>query len=306
MTLTPARPADRRPLLPLLPTTRHGSRSHLTCLYRCGNACDQPVPNTSDNPEFRTIAEQALGRRSLLRIGAGAGALTVTGLVTQAPLAAAAVAGRTAGTWRFRSVEPNNFDDVTVPSGFQADVLISWGDRVEAAAPAFDVDAQTPEAAQQQFGYNNDYVGVLPHPEGDRFGVLVTNHEYTDENLMFPTGRYSAEDVKRIAMASHGMSVVELRRGVTPGSWKQRRVSRASLNRRLHVQSDFKLVGPAAGHDRLRTTADDTGRRVKGTLNNCAGGLTPWGTVLSGEENFNGYFDNRPAPAALDPELAAS
>ena len=215
------------------------------------------------------------------------------------------MAGRTAGTWRFRPVEPNDFDDVTVPSGFRADVLISWGDRVEAGAPAFDVHAQTPEAAQRQFGYNNDYVGVLPHPDGDRFGVLVTNHEYTDENLMFPTGRYSAEDVKRIAMASHGMSVVELRRGPTRARGSSARVARSTLNRRLHVESDFKLVGPAAGDDRLRTTADDTGRLVKGTLNNCAGGLTPWGTVLSGEENFNQYF-YAAAPTDRDPRYVAS
>jgi len=303
MTLTPSRPTPRR-LLPLMPTTRHGSRSHLTCLHRCGNACDQPVPNTSDHPEFRTIAEQALARRSLLKIGAGAGALTVTGLATQAPLAAAAVAGSTAGTWRFTPVEPNNFDDVTVPSGFRADVLISWGDRVVPGAPAFDVDNQTPEAAQKQFGYNNDYVGVLPHPTGNTAqAVLVTNHEYTDENLMFPTGRYDAATVKRIAMASHGLSVVELRRGRTTGSWLTKPVSRSPLNRRLHVGSDFRLVGPAAGDERLKTAADSTGRMVKGTLNNCAGGRTPWGTVLSGEENFNQYFH---ASGARDPRYVTS
>ena len=115
MTLTPARPEARR-LLPLTPTTRHGSRSHLTCLYRCGNACDQPVPNTSDNPEFRDIAEQAWPAGRSSSSGAGAGALTLTGLATAGP------AGRRGrgrqrrpGTWRFRPVEPNNFDDVTVP-----------------------------------------------------------------------------------------------------------------------------------------------------------------------------------------------
>ena len=299
MTLTPRRSTDGRQLLPLTPTNRHGSRSHMTCLHRCGNACDQPVPNTSDNPDFRTIAEQALARRSLLKIGAGAGALTLTGLTGQTPLAAAAVAGNTAGTWRFRPVEPNDFDDVTVPSGFRADVVISWGDRVEAGAPAFDVDNQTPEAAEKQFGYNNDYLGVLPHPQGDQLAVMVNNHEYTNEELMFPTGQYDAATIKRIAMASHGMSVVELRRGPRPGSWRRRGVSRSPLNRRLHSQTDFRLVGPAAGDDRFKTTEDPIGRTVKGTLNNCAGGLTPWGTVLSGEENFNQYF-YAPTPGDRD------
>jgi len=291
MTLTPARPSGTRKLLPLLPTTRHGSRSHLTCQYRCGNACDQPVPNTTDNPDFHQVAERALARRSLLKVGAGAGALTVTGLATSSPLAAAAVGGNSAGTWNFTPVAPNNRDRVSVPKGFRADVVISWGDKVEKSAPKFDVDRQTPYAARRQFGYNNDYVGVLPHPTNKRGGVLVTNHEYTDEQLMFPTGRYDSATIKRIAMASHGMSVVELVRGPKRGSWQQETVRKTTLNRRLHVGSDFKLVGPAAGDDRLRTAADDTGRAVLGTFNNCAGGLTPWGTVLSGEENFNAYFD---------------
>jgi secreted PhoX family phosphatase len=303
MTLTPARPTDPRRLLPLLPTTRHGSRSHLTCLNRCGNACDQPVPNTSDNPDFRSIAEQSLARRSLLKVGAGAGVLTLGHTVAGSSLAAAAVRGKGAGSWRFRSVQPNDFDDLVVPRGFQADVVIRWGDKLVAGAPAFDVDQQTPEAAEKQFGYNNDYAGVLPHPRGRNQAVLVTNHEYTSEALMFPEGRYDSETIKRIAMASHGMSVVELRRGDKPGSWRRKVPARSPLNRRLHTNSDFRVVGPAAGHERLRTTADGTGRQVLGTLNNCSGGLTPWGTVLSGEENFNQYFH---ASGERDPRYVES
>jgi secreted PhoX family phosphatase len=297
--------APSRRLLPLL-TTRHGSRSHLTCQYRCGNACDQPIPNQTEHPTFSEVAERALARRSVLKLGATAGALTATGLASGMPLAAAAVAGRSVGTWQFAPVPPNNHDRVTVPSGFRADVLISWGDRVVKGAPAFDVDHQTPESAAQQFGYNNDFVGVLPHPTKAQGGLLVTNHEYTDEQLMFPTGAYDSATIKQIAMASHGMSVVEIRRGPKAGSWERISPRRTTLNRRLHVGSDFRLVGPAAGHELLRTTADETGRAVKGTFNNCAGGLTPWGTVLSGEENFNGYFDHRPAAEEIDPDLAAS
>ena len=53
----------QRPLLPVLTSGPHGSRSHLTCLYRCGNACDQPIPNKTDHPEFRDVAARALARR---------------------------------------------------------------------------------------------------------------------------------------------------------------------------------------------------------------------------------------------------
>jgi hypothetical protein len=109
---------------------------------------------------------------------------------------------------------------------------------------------------------------------------------------MFPTDRYDSATMKRIAMASHGMSVVEIRRrSDSTGAWKRVPVSKTRYNRRITASTPFRVDGPAAGDPRLRTTADPTGKRVLGTLNNCAGGTTPWGTVLSGEENFNQYFD---------------
>jgi secreted PhoX family phosphatase len=121
--------------------------------------------------------------------------------------------------------------------------------------------------------------------------VLVANHEYTNEPLMFPTDSYSANDIRRIAMMAHGMSVVEIQRGARPGTYERVPVEQAPLNRRITASTPFAVQGPAAGHPKMRTSADPTGRRVLGTLNNCAGGNTPWGTVLSGEENFNQYFE---------------
>jgi len=120
---------------------------------------------------------------------------------------------------------------------------------------------------------------------------------------MFPTGVYSDNEVRRIAMMAHGMSVVEIKRGRRPGSYERVRPANTSLNRRITVDTEFELTGPAAGHDRLKTSEDRTGRRVLGTLNNCAGGTTPWGTVLSGEENFNQYFE---ASRGIDPRYADS
>ena len=190
---------------------------------------------------------------------------------------------------------------MTVAEGFTSSVVMRWGDKVVAGAPKFDAHQQSVAAARMQFGYNCDFVGVLPLRGDD--ALLVVNHEYTDENLMFPADTYTAAQIKSIAMSNHGMSVVRIKRGSAPGSWQQQTdLAKAHENRRIHIATEFLLDGPAAGDPRLRTVADPTGTRARGTLNNCAGGITPWGTVLSGEENFNQYFDKS---GALDPRYTA-
>jgi uncharacterized protein len=95
-----------------------------------------------------------------------------------------------------------------------------------------------------------------------------------------------------------GVSVVEL---VCDPSW--RAVLDAPLNRRINALTPMELSGPAAGHALFRSPGDPAGTRILGTLNNCAGGVTPWGTYLTAEENFHGYFGNASA-AELDTELA--
>src|SRR5512139_3130640 len=123
-------------LLPLLTSGPHGSRSHMTCHYRCGNACDKPVPNTSDNPEFADLVEKAIARRSVLKAGGvGAGALVLGGLSGTSPAAAAAgtpgakrpATAAGVGSLDFTPVAPNVRDNVTVPQGFRYDVVVRWG-----------------------------------------------------------------------------------------------------------------------------------------------------------------------------------
>lgn len=320
MTTAPA--PHERALLPLEPVPapdgtglRHGSRSHLTCFFRCGNACDKPIPNVSDNGHIQDEITRAVQRRSVLKgAAAGTGVLVTSGLAASAiaaPVAAApsptaaAKAGGTADLARasFTAVRPNKRDAVTVPQGFDHNVVIRWGDPVVPGAPEFDPKRQTPQAASKQFGYNNDYVGVLPIPGDRKRSLLVVNHEYTDELVMFPTGTYTSDQIKSVAMMNHGMSVVAIKRGKVPGSWFQEQdLSATPYNRRIHLHTEFVVDGPVAGDDRMKTSADPTGTRVLGTLNNCAGGTTPWGTVLSGEENFNQYFDKS---GALDPRYTA-
>ena len=307
--MTSVRP-EARPLLSLVPEgTRHGSRSHMTCFFRCGNACDKPEPNPTDHARMRDEISKAVARRSVLRGGAvGTGALVLGGFTASGGAAAAAgpeaAAPRkslaTLATADFSPVAPNRRDAFVVAPGYRSSIVMKWGDPVVAGAPKFDAWKQTPAAAEKQFGFNCDYVGVLPLRRNT--ALLVVNHEYTTAPNMFPQGVYTDEEKIRIEMANHGLSVVRIVKGATPGSWRQvAALEKCRENRRLHMRSTFKMVGPAAGDERLRTSADPTGTTVRGTLNNCAGGQTPWGTVLSGEENFNQYFD---AGTGLDPRYA--
>ncbi|MFJ6196565.1 PhoX family protein [Micromonospora sp. NPDC092111] len=306
--------SDRPRLLPLLGATRHGSRDAMTCLYRCGNACDHPVPNTSDNAYFGDLVETEVSRRGVVRAGAvgalvlGFGGAAAGALAGAAPAGAAPatpvvpeVADPTApqrgvgsGALTFKPIPPNQLDTLVVPNGYDHSVVIRWGDPVLPGAPAFNLHGQTAAAQAKQFGYNNDFVGVLPLDRRGKQALLVVNHEYTNEDLMFPgfTGldNLTVEQL-RTAMAAHGMSVVELERVDGTGQWRPVATGRRPYNRRITALSTkFDLTGPAAGATWLRTAADPKGRTVVGTLNNCAGGVTPWGTVLSGEENFNQYF----------------
>ncbi|MFG1833003.1 PhoX family protein [Micromonospora chersina] len=319
--------SDRPRLLPLLGATRHGARDAMTCQYRCGNACDHPVPNRSANPYFGDLVDAEVSRRGVVRAGAagalvlGFGGAVAGALAGAAPAAAAPAtpavpgageatapaAGVGSGALTFRPIPPNKLDTLVVPNGYDHAVVVKWGDPVVPGAPAFDVHAQTAAAQAKQFGYNNDFVGVLPIDR--KRALLVVNHEYTNEDLMFPgfTGQdaLSVEQV-RTAMAAHGMSVVELERVDATGQWRPVRSGRRQYNRRVTaLATKFELTGPAAGSAWLRTAADPKGRTVVGTLNNCSGGVTPWGTVLSGEENFNQYFAGGDgAPEELKPKLA--
>ena len=284
-------------LLPMLGHTK-GKRSPVTCALKCDNACSGEVCNSSSNDYFRDIASATMSRRSALGFGA-AGALAVVfgNAVTSAEpaaaggpgLAAAAKDGFGKSKLQFTAIAPVDaaVDAFTVPAGYTWQPIIRWGDPLFNDSPAFDVDRQSAAAQARQFGYNNDYTDILPLDAKNRRAVLFTNHEYTNENIMVPAG-FDAVETRAIGRAAHGLTVVELERKNTNQPWNY--VKGAALNRRFLTDTDYELTGPAAGSALVSTVADPAGRTIKGTLGNCSGGTTPWGTILSGEENFNGYF----------------
>lgn len=271
----------------------------MTCRFRCGDACFHEVPNTTANPYVGDVIAGALSRRSVMRAAAVVTAAAAAGTAAAAaPVAAApATTGRPttnqgARGLRFTAVAPNTADAVTVPEGYGQNVVIRWGEPILRGAPAFDPEKQTAKAQAQQFGYNCDFLALLPLPGEYNRQILVANHEYTDEILMFRG--YDAANPTReqveIAWAAHGLSAVVVEGNKKNGQLKP--VPRHPLNRRITATTEFRITGPAAGSDLLKTSADPTGTKALGTLNNCAGGTTPWGTTLHGEENFNQYFAN--------------
>ncbi|WP_083315227.1 PhoX family phosphatase [Micrococcus sp. HMSC067E09] len=283
-------------LLPMVGHTR-GNRSAVTCELKCANACAKPVPNRSENETFRDVAERAISRR--MALGGGLAAAVVVGASVARPESAQALAvapanGSTgAGTLPFTAINPVSrvVDQMTVPAGYDHGVILRWGDPLFADSPEFQIEAQTAAAQAKQFGYNCDFLAVQADDETGLTGLLVSNHEYTNENIMFSPEFIEAnpQEVADIGLAAHGLSVVELRRDSVGSKWEY--VRGGARNRRITGMTEFTVDGPAAGHELLKTAEDPTGTKVLGTLGNCAGGFTPWGTVLSGEENFDGYFN---------------
>ncbi|MFI7544036.1 PhoX family protein [Actinoplanes sp. NPDC049599] len=318
---------DRPRLLPLLGPAGHAGRDPRTCLYRCGNACDHPAPNPSANPYLGDVVNAAMTRRGVVQAGAvgalvlGFGAAPAAAappageppagapVAGSEPVAAQPLGGGPAGALTFKPIPPNVLDSLIVPNGYDSAVVIRWGDPILPGVPGLDVHRQTAARQSAQFGYNNDFLAVFPLGRDGRRALLVANHEYTNEELMFPgftsQEALSVEQV-RVALAAHGMSVVELERVDGTGQWRPVGGRLRPYNRRITMlDTPFRFTGPAAGHALLRTAADPQGLTPIGTLNNCSGGVTPWGTALSGEENFNQYFvGGDGAPAALKPKLA--
>ena len=264
---------------------------------------DDDIPIERDmGPTIGALIARRLGRREVLRGLAGAAALG-TGLgAGLGRFEAEAAAG---SSLAFKEVPHALSRDMAVAEGYDAQVLLAWGDPILKRALTFNHRRLSAAAQVTQFGYNCDFIGFLPLPRGSTrsdHGLLCVNNEYTNWELMVP-GLTAKRDVWQkttrhqvaVEQAAHGHSVVEIgRKGNNPWAY----VAGGNRNRRITAQTRMAVSGPAAGHERLKTKADPSGRKVIGTMNNCAGGVTPWGTVLIAEENFHYYFAGNPRKSA--------
>jgi uncharacterized protein len=309
MSMRKPEPVEPLNLIELMPFADCGTISVNTCKWKCGNSCAHEAPNQSEGETFQAVLGRFFSRRVALKGAAAAGAALV--VLPQLPGASGTAGAQGGGigpnnTLAFTDVSLNNDDKITLSPGYDHRVLIKWGDPLFLESPPFDLARQTAEAQEMQFGYNCDFVGFYPLPLASRGAdraLLVVNHEYTNPDLMFQGYTYDSPTKQHtdIELAAHGLSVVELRKPAG-GPWEY--VVGSRYNRRVTAETDMLVTGPAAGHDLLKTSADPSGAVVRGMLNNCAAGKTPWGTVLTCEENFHQYFGNAGRLPDDDPRKA--
>jgi secreted PhoX family phosphatase len=262
---------------------------------------DDCISNESSNETMHDVIRARVSRRGAI-VGALAAVGGVSALLRSVP---AAAGGPLLG---FTGIEPSTLDEVVVPPGYTARVLISWGDPVS-AGPAFSPDASnSAEEQAQQWGMHNDGLVFFPM-HGSRHGLIVQNHEYTDDVLLFTDGTANWDEAKtNKSQNAHGVGIIEVVKDSDdagcgfggPGEAGWRVVRPSVYARRITGQTPIAIGGPVAGDPRLQTSADPSGRLVLGTINNCAMGYTPWGTYLACEENFNGYFRKTGTQTALE------
>ncbi|MBP6850799.1 MAG: PhoX family phosphatase [Rhodoferax sp.] len=248
--------------------------------------------NRSANPSIHEVSDPK--RRILLRGGSAAVAALL------APLAGCGAFKATLDQnlallqrgpkLGFQGIPPGIGDKLVVPPGYVATALAAWGEPIGIAGnmPAFKNDGSNTAVDQAaQMGMHHDGLAYFPLNGSSDNGLIALNHEYTDDGLLHVDGfsNMTAEKVRK-AQNAHGLSVYEVQRKAE--GWEMVRPSKYA--RRFTMETPYSVGGPAAGHVMMRTAVDPAGRTVRGTLNNCASSKTPWGTYLSGEENWMGYF----------------
>lgn len=249
--------------------------------------------NFSGNEHFQDL----LSRRRLLQGSLGM-ALSVLwgGAGFAAPVPAAS------SRLGFSAIAASRADTVQVPPGYSATPFLPWGTPLHKNAPAFRADAgNSGQDQEHQIGSHHDGMHFFPmdareQGRNSREGLLVLNHEYIAPDLLHGKGPVvgatrPADQVHK-EMAAHGVSVAHIRQNAR-GDWEL--VADSTYNRRITGMTSVDIRGPVRGAAKVCTRFSPDGSRTRGTLSNCAHGVTPWHTYLAAEENWAGYFANRDA-----------
>ena len=277
---------------------------------------DEPMSNHSNNPHFSMILDKRLSRRQVLTGSLSAAIAGVFGAAGAASMANAAgpkilppaAKGKPPfglnPTLGFDAIPVTRSDTATVPYGYRVQALIPWGTPISGSAPAYDgVNGNSGSDQEHQVGSHHDgmhYFPMADDPNGH--GLLCVNHEYVDQRVLHVNGPTNSpngprpEDEVRKEIAAHGVSVVEVKK-TSGGTWE---LASGGYNRRITANTPMEIRGPVRGSDLVKTKYSQTGTMTRGTINNCAHGYTPWGTYLTCEENWAGYFVNKVQLTRID------
>ncbi|AGH34325.1 PhoX family phosphatase [Acinetobacter baumannii] len=279
--------------------------------------------NTSDNIHFRDILEQHISRRSLItKAASGAVALTLASTLTGCNDNDDDSGSNNGGTTpvdpnkkpeklTFTPVAKNLNDIVTVPEGYEANVIYALGDSINPdidewddnkipSGPSFLLRSGDCHDGMHFFGLNTSTDKFDGNVSAE--GLLVMNHEYINQTFLHPKGptkvdgRRPEDEVIRETNA-HGVSIVHTKKD--PITQKVVIDKSSVFNRRITASTEMDFAGAAAGSGLLATRFSPTARKTRGTHNNCGNGYTPWGTYLTTEENFIGYFARSTTDDAL-------
>lgn len=270
---------------------------------------DEAPSDRSANPTFYDVLEARLARRSVLAGGLATAVATVFsgGLFGNLARAETKSAPSILG---FTAIATSETDTIVVPDGYRAQVLAPWGQPLDGAT-VFDHAATGTDQARQ-VGSHHDGMHFFPIDGSSTDGLLVMNHEYVDPRFLHAAyaGKPVAEDAVliengvRVAdevlkeINAHGVSVARITRQ-PDGTWVMVDDPR---NRRVTASTPMEIAGPVRGAAQLATKFSPDGTRTRGTINNCAHGVTPWNTYLSAEENWAGYFHNDDTTSGEDGE----
>jgi uncharacterized protein len=264
---------------------------------------DERPSNRSANRNFYDVIEARVARRSFL---AGGLAAVVGGLFGGALSSRAALAQETAPSalLGFTPVPISRDDNVVVPAGYKVQVFAPWGTPIRSDAPAFATGATTGAEQALQVGMHHDGMHYFPIDGSSTDGLLVMNHEYIEprflhaakwagqtldgDTVVFDANGMRADDEVLAELNAHGVSVLHIARGAD-GMWS---IVDDERNRRITSLTPMMISGPAAGSAHLVTKYAPDGMATRGTINNCAHGVTPWNTYMAAEENWAGYFVN--------------
>ncbi len=261
--------------------------------------------NTSSNPSLNDIIDARLSRRSMFKAAFGSAGTAVLGTVGLSACgggdSAAAVAAPApvpvAQNLGFIAIPKSVADTVTIAAGYTATPIYALGDPLASGVADYKNDGTDTDFDNRAGDHHDgmEYFGLNATGTGSDFtsndrGLLVMNHEALTDQFLHAAGttanpRPAAEADKEIP--AHGVSIVEVRKN-SSGQFQYQKAS--PFNRRITPLTEMAIRGAARGNASVKTKYSPAGINCRGTINNCGTGYTPWGTFLTGEENWQGYF----------------